>query len=98
MCVSCVSNTEAWALNLAGALTLASSVRDRRRDRAAGITVLQRRALTWNANAIFVAGLGLNPLEVLGPYPTMPDIPGPETPGTGPGEALPVPVLAGVRG
>ena len=98
MCVSCLSTAEAWALNLAAAAAAASGVRDRRRDRAAGITVHQRRALTWNANASFVAGLGLDPLMVLGPYPTMPDIPGPEIPRPGPGEAMPVPVPAGARG
>ena len=72
MCTGCVSAAEAVILNAGGGLVLAKGAVDRIAEALAGRHPAERRQATWDANARFVAGLGLDPQAVLGERPTVP--------------------------
>ena len=69
MCVNCVTSAEAVAPGVAGATAAGNELRRIVFDALRGRTAHERRRETWHANAAFIASLGLDPQEVLGPPP-----------------------------
>jgi hypothetical protein len=72
MCMSCVSSAEAVVLSGTGGLVVAKGTLDRLADLLTGRPLALRRQAAWDANAAFVAGLGLDVAAVLGPRPADP--------------------------
>ncbi len=72
MCVTCTTAVDVAATNavLVGAYAL--NRWERIRDRLVGRSRLERDQATWESNAAFLAGLGLDPLATLGAPPTVP--------------------------
>jgi hypothetical protein len=72
MCTSCVTTAEAAVIAAAAGLSMAKGAADRLADALAGRHPAERRQEAWDANAAFVGSMGLDPLAVLGPRPTVP--------------------------
>lgn len=72
MCSSCVTVFDAVSTNAVFVAAIAVNRWDRLRDRLERRPRLERDLATWEANAAFVAGLGLDPLAVLGAPPALP--------------------------
>ena len=70
--MSCVSSTESLAICAAGASTMAKAGLDRLGDLIAGRPPVERRQAAWDANAEFLAGLGHDPVLLLGARPVAP--------------------------
>ncbi len=70
MCINCFSSLDALAVAGTGATALASGGWQRVVDRVHGRTREQRRQLTWDDDAAFLASLGHDPEVLLGPPPT----------------------------
>ena len=69
MCVNCVSSTESLVICAVGASTFAKAGLDRLGDLVAGRPPVERRQVAWDANAGFLAGLGHDPVLLLGDRP-----------------------------
>lgn len=69
MCMSCFTGVEAAVVNAAAGAVAARSGFTRLREQLAGRGSLDRRRAAHQANAEFLAGIGLDPDRVLGPPP-----------------------------
>lgn len=72
MCMSCMSSAEAVVLSGTGGLVVVKGTLDRAVDLVTGRSIVHRRQRTWDANATFVASLGLDVDAVLGARPLDP--------------------------
>lgn len=69
MCTGCFSVGTAFVIQGSAGIALAGGGLSRLRERLAGGDPLARRRAAHQANAEFLAGLGLDPDQVLGPPP-----------------------------
>jgi len=69
--MSCLSSAEAVVISAGSVLTLAKGAVDRVGDALAGRHPIERQQAAWDANAGFVASLGLDPAGVLGARPAV---------------------------
>jgi hypothetical protein len=69
MCMSCVSQSDALFWNGAAIGTVVLGAAGRLRDSLVGRSSQARRTAADRANRTFLASLGLDPDEVLGPTP-----------------------------
>jgi hypothetical protein len=69
MCMSCVTNIDALAVNALAGSIFAANAWERISDRRRGITRLERAQRIWLRNQSFMRELGLDPVAVLGPPP-----------------------------
>ena len=69
MCMNCVTNVDAIAINVVAGSIFAVNARERVSDRRKGISRLERAQRTYIRNQSFMRELGLDPLEILGPPP-----------------------------
>lgn len=69
MCMNCVTNVDAIAINVVAGSIFAANAWERAADRRRGISRLEREQRTWIRNRSFMLELGLDPLEILGPPP-----------------------------
>jgi hypothetical protein len=69
MCVGCFTGVEAAAVQGAASVVLASGGLRRVREYVTGQGSIERRRAAYQANAEFLAGIGLDPDHVLGPPP-----------------------------
>jgi hypothetical protein len=82
MCMNCVTNVDALAINAVAGSIFAVNAWERISDRRRGISRLERAQRTWIRNQSFMRELGLDPIEILGPPPG--HVPMPAAPDTVP--------------
>ena len=73
MCSTCTTAIDTLGWNTAIGVAFASEGVRRLRHRLAGGRVVERQMADWDADAEFVKSVGLDPLEVLGAPPLVPD-------------------------
>jgi hypothetical protein len=91
MCMNCVTNVDALAVNAVAGSIFAVNAWERISDRRRGISRLERAQRTWIRNASFMRELGFEPIDILGPPPGHAPVPIAEPASPRPIEA---PVLA----
>ena len=69
--MNCVSSTESLIISAAGASMMAKAGLDRLWDRLTGRPPEERRQAAWDSNAEFLAGLGHDPVVLLGHRPVV---------------------------
>ena len=89
MCMNCVTNVDAIAINVVAGSIFAVNAWERASDRRRGISRLERQQRTWLRNASFMRELGFEPIDILGPPPGHDLVPLPST-----AEVVEDPVLA----
>lgn len=72
MCTGCFSAGTAFVIQGSAGIALAGGGLRRLRERLGGADPFRRRLAAHRANAEFLAGLGLDPDQVLGPPPVPP--------------------------
>jgi hypothetical protein len=77
MCMNCVTNVDAIAINVVAGSIFAVNAWERVSDRRKGISRLERAQRTWIRNASFMRELGFEPIDILGPPPGHDPVPTP---------------------
>lgn len=73
MCTSCVTTFDSVTIHAAAAFSIGSAGWRRWRDLRVGRSPAHRRRDDYEANAEFLRSIELDPLEVLGPPPPVPE-------------------------
>ena len=77
MCMNCVTNVDALAINVVAGSIFAANAWERVADRRRGISRVEREQRTWIRNQSFMRELGLDPVAIIGPPPGVRPAPAP---------------------